>query len=141
MASALGALVLGVGGRVLMRIIALASGSGGGFSLAGSLEVVAAGALFGALGGLVLLILDRAGLHRRRALNLTAALFFVIGLVSDAARGAASRIPTPGRWLALGAFGGLLLLYSMLLLWLARRWASDSHALTRSGRGHATKPL
>lgn len=94
-ASALGAIVLGIGGRVLMRIIALANGSAGGFSIAGSLEVVAAGALFGALGGLVLLILDRARLHRRRAVILTVALFLIIGLASDAARGAASRIPAP----------------------------------------------
>ncbi len=127
-ASALGAIVLGIGGRVLMRIIALANGSAGGFSIAGSLEVVAAGALFGALGGLVLLILDRARLHRRRAVILTVALFLIIGLASDAARGAASRIPAPERWLALGAFAGLLLLYSMLLLWLARRSPSDSES-------------
>jgi membrane associated rhomboid family serine protease len=125
-ASALGALVLGIGGRVLMRIIALANGSPGGFSVAGSLEVVAAGALFGALGGLILLVIDRARLYRRRALILAAALFLIIGLASDAARGAASRIPAPGRWLALGAFAGLLLLYSMLLLRLARRTSSDS---------------
>jgi membrane associated rhomboid family serine protease len=126
MASVLGAIVLGIGGRVLMRIVALANGGAGGFSMAGSLEVVAAGALFGALGGLVLLVIDRARLQRRRALILAAALFLIIGLASDAARGAASRIPAPGRWLALGAFAGLLLLYAMLLLRLARRSPSDS---------------
>jgi hypothetical protein len=120
-ASVLGAVVLGVGGRVIMRIIALANGSAGGFSIAGSLEVVAAGALFGAVGGLLLVLLDRARLHRGRALVLAAALFLIIGLVSDAARGAASRIAAPGRWAALGAFAGLLLLYSTLLLWIARR--------------------
>lgn len=125
-ASVVGAVVLGVGGRVLMRIIALANGGAGGFSIAGSLEVVAAGALFGAIGGLLLVLLDRARLHRGRALVLASALFLIIGVVSDAARGAASRIPAPGRWVALGAFAGLLLLYSTLLLWIARRSPSDS---------------
>lgn len=117
--AALGAIVLGIGGRVLMRIIAVALGDAGAFSLGGSLDVVAAGILFGALGGLLLIILDRTRVRRGRALLIAGALFLVIGLTSDAARGASSRIGPPARWLALGAFGGLLLLYSIVLVRLA----------------------
>jgi hypothetical protein len=127
-ASALGALVLGIGGRVLMRIIAAASGSSGEFSLAGSFGVLLAGVLYGALGGLLLVILERGRLRRGRALIIAAALFLIIGLSSDAARGAASRMATPGRWLALGAFAALLLLYATLLLRLTRDSPSDSES-------------
>jgi hypothetical protein len=99
-----------------MRIIAVASGGVGGFSLEGSLGVLAAGVLYGALGGLLLVVLDWARLRRGQALILAAALFLIIGLTSDAARGAASRLAAPGRWLALGAFAALLLLYAILLV-------------------------
>lgn len=48
-----GALILGVGGRLVMRGIALMAGGPPSFELAGSLEVVALGALIGAQAGLV----------------------------------------------------------------------------------------
>lgn len=48
-----GALVLGVGGRLVMRGIALMAGGPPSFELAGSLEVVALGAIIGAQAGLV----------------------------------------------------------------------------------------
>jgi len=125
-AAAIGAIVLGVGGRVLMRIIALATGSGGAFSLEGTLGVLAAGFLYGALGGLILVILDRAHLYRGRAPILAVALYLIVGLTSDAARGAASRLTVPGRWIALGAFAGLLLLYSTLLVRFAPNSPPDT---------------
>jgi hypothetical protein len=123
-ASSLGALVLGLGGRVLMRIIAVASGRDGGFSLQGSLGVLAAGVLYGALGGVLLAFLDRARVRHGRPPIVAAALFVAIGLTSDAARGAASRMAVPGRWVALGLFAALLLLYSTLLVRLTRNSAS-----------------
>lgn len=51
---AIGTAVLGVGGRVDMRGIAMANGEAGGFSLGGSLPVVFLGAVSGAAGGLIL---------------------------------------------------------------------------------------
>lgn len=62
---ALGALVLGAGGRVVMRIIAIQGGGAGDFSVGGTLNVVAAGAGYG-LGGAVLFMLVRLVFPARR---------------------------------------------------------------------------
>jgi uncharacterized glyoxalase superfamily protein PhnB len=109
-----GAVVLGVGGRLLMHVIALVTRGSGGFSIGGSLEVLAAGALFGAVGGLLQPFMP-ARLGRLRALAHAGALFLLIALTSDAARGAASSIGTPARFPVLLAFAGLLIAYSLLL--------------------------
>ena len=55
----LGALVLGVGGRVAMRVIAEATTGTSGFSLGGTVTVVFLGAVSGAVGGLLLLLARR----------------------------------------------------------------------------------
>ena len=51
----LGALILGVGGRISMRLIAEATTGTGGFSVGGTLTVVFLGVVSGALGALILL--------------------------------------------------------------------------------------
>lgn len=53
---ALGTLLLGVGGRVAMRIIAEATTGVSGFSLGGTFTVIFLGAMSGALAGLILLV-------------------------------------------------------------------------------------
>jgi len=110
-----GAVVLGLGGRLLMRVVAIAIHGSGGFSLGGSLEVLAAGALFGTLGGLLLPFVP-GQLGRWGALAHTVVVFVLIALTSDAARGAASGVAWPARVPVLLAFGGLLLGYSLLLI-------------------------
>ncbi|MBI1723999.1 MAG: hypothetical protein HYR48_08850 [Gemmatimonadetes bacterium] len=98
-----------------MRAFAFAIDGSGGFYCGGSLEVLAGGALFGTLGGLVLpFVPERLG--RWRAVIHTVALFVLIALTSDAARSAASGITWPARAPILLAFGGLLLGYSLLLI-------------------------
>jgi hypothetical protein len=114
-----GALILGLGGRLLMRVVAVAIHGSGGFSVGGSLEVLAAGALFGTLGGLVLPFVP-GRLGRWRAVTHTIALFILVALTSDAARGAASGMAWPARALVLLAFGGLVLGYSLLLIHVTR---------------------
>ena len=54
--AALGAIFLGVGGRAGMRVIALAQGAPGSFTVEGSLTVVALGALSGAIVALIFLL-------------------------------------------------------------------------------------
>jgi hypothetical protein len=49
-----GALLLGVGGRLAMRGLALASGRPPGFSFGGTLSVILSGAIAGAIGGILL---------------------------------------------------------------------------------------
>ena len=52
----LGAVVLGMGGRVAMRVVAEATTGSGGFSIGGTLTVVFLGLAGGALGALILLV-------------------------------------------------------------------------------------
>lgn len=54
-----GVIILGVGGRVAMRGIALYTGQAPGFSLGGSLTVIALGAVCGAGGGLLFVVVRR----------------------------------------------------------------------------------
>src|SRR5213592_3391570 len=57
--AATGAVFLGVGGRLAMHAFALATARAAGFTLRGSLNVVFAGAITGAIGGLLLAGIDR----------------------------------------------------------------------------------
>jgi hypothetical protein len=102
-----------------MRGVAIVILGSGGFSIGGSLEVLAAGALFGTFGGLMLPFLP-GQLGRWRALVHTLVLFLLIAPISDAARSAASSLTWPARAPVLLAFGGLLLCYSLLLIHLTR---------------------
>jgi hypothetical protein len=52
--AAVGAVFLGVGGRIAMRIFALMEGREPGFSIGGTLPVILMGAIWGSLGGLLL---------------------------------------------------------------------------------------
>ena len=54
-----GALFLGVGSRFVMRLFALATTRSAGFTLRGSLNVVFAGAIAGAVGSVLLIATDR----------------------------------------------------------------------------------
>lgn len=49
-----GALLLGVGGRFVMRALAVASGTPSGFSIGGTFSVILSGAIAGVVGGLLL---------------------------------------------------------------------------------------
>ena len=57
--AATGALCLGVGGRLAMHGFALATTRSAGFTVRGSLNVVFAGAIAGAIGGLLLAVIER----------------------------------------------------------------------------------
>jgi len=57
--AATGALFLGVGGRLAMHAFALATARSAGFTVRGSLNVVFAGAIAGAIGGLLLAVIAR----------------------------------------------------------------------------------
>lgn len=126
-----GALVLGVGGRILMRLIAIATHGSPGFSFGGSLEVLAAGAFFGLLGGLMQPFVPRK-LSRLRVGVHTIALFVLIAAMSDAARGAVSTIPRPARLPALVACFGLLLVYALAVNFSIARLGGVEAGTTRT---------
>lgn len=117
-----GALVLGLGGRLLMAIVVLLAGGQPGFSLGGSFEVLVVGTGYGAGGGLLLLLLLRTGGTRRRsaAALLGVLLFAVAWLTSSVGRGAAAgRLPLIVL-LALPTF----MLWGLLATSLHERWQS-----------------
>lgn len=119
-----GALVLGVGGRMVMRLAALIGGRAPVFSWGGSLEVVTAGALFGAAGGLLWVAIARRLGRAVTGPALGAATFAGIGLVSDAAQGAAASLPGPRRLTALALFLLLCVAWGVATDIVARRWAA-----------------
>jgi len=78
---ATGALFLGAGGRLVMRLVALATGRFPTFSVRGTLTVVLSGAVAGAVGGLILFVLARLLPKRPWLRGLTfSAVCYVIAL-------------------------------------------------------------
>lgn len=137
-ASATAALVLGVGARLTMRFIALEAGLPGAFSLGGSLEIVAFGALAGAPVALGFLLL-RARLHGWGAwpgvLLGVALLVVAAAFPPPSARSAmAATTDTPAATAA--AFGVLFVGWGLVLEWLHRRIGS-SRARDHSSAGPA----
>jgi hypothetical protein len=108
----IGTVVLGVGGRMAMRGIALASGAPGSFSLGGTLTVVLLGAAAGLAGALILIAL-RVFLRDRWVLQ---TLFFYLALVLITLRGLH---PVDSQRLLF--FLPLVLVYGFLLRLLSRR--------------------
>jgi hypothetical protein len=119
-----GALVLGAGGRMGMRLAALIGGRAPVFSWGGSLEVVVAGALYGAAGGLLWVVAARRLGRAACGPALGTATFAGIGLVSDAAQGAAASLPGPRRVTALALFLLLCVAWGVATDLAARRWAA-----------------
>jgi hypothetical protein len=103
---ALGLPILGIGGRIAMRVIAHATNVQPGFSFGGTMTVVGLGAVSGAAGGLIYALLARV--MRDRA-TLRAVIFGII-LVLLTLRGASPFTP-----LTLGLFLPLTVLYGALL--------------------------
>jgi hypothetical protein len=115
-----GALFLGVGGRLVMHAFAVATAGSGRFTLGGSLSVVLAGAIAGAIGGILLVVIERF-LPERRWLRGT---LFAAACYLIATHG--FRPPQP---LVFALFAPTFLAYGMALEWWWERIA-PSHRLT-----------
>ena len=110
-----GALFLGGGGRVVMRLFAVTTGRPGAFTMRGTLTVVTVGALFGLGGGLLRGILDRP---LRRFVHGLWARAFVFGALFFALASPGVRPP----WIRnFALFGACFLAYAVALEWLAER--------------------
>jgi hypothetical protein len=109
---ALGVLILGIGGRIAMRVIAHATNAPPGFSFGGTMTVVFMGAVSGLAGGLIYAVLARALPHRVA----TRAVIFGLILTLLTLRGASPATP-----LTLGLFLPLAFLYGAALDYLHRR--------------------
>ena len=107
----LGAIVLGIGGRVVMAIVQHQATGTWSFTVGGSLTVVAMGALSG-VAGAVLLLLSRAAGRRVSSSRWPEAIVFAALLLLVTLRGL-SGSPAPGRWYffpLVAVFGAALLL-------------------------------
>lgn len=107
----IGGVLLGVGGRVVMRLIALGAGVPPGFSLGGTVEVIATGVLIGAPAALLWLAVRRwLGGRLWRGAAYGALVLAALTLVPPpAARSAFSGVGDLG--LTLGLFGPLFVLF------------------------------
>ncbi len=131
-AGLVGGLVLGVGGRVAMRLVALGAGLDPGFSWGGTGEVVATGLFIGVPAAFVFIATRRfipgPGVWRGAAFS--ALLFLVLVVVPPpAARSAAGAVGRP--LLTLSLFGPLFLLYGIVVE-LVRQHAAAPAATTRT---------
>ena len=104
--TASGALLLGLGGRLVMRLFALASGRPGAFSLRGTLNVVFAGAVAGVIGGALFWAVER-WLPRRSLLRGLAFGLLCFAIASPGIR--------PPQLLTFGLFAPFFLGYGLLL--------------------------
>jgi len=110
-ATLLGLLILGIGGRLLMRVVALMDGQAPAFTLEGSVAVVFYGTVAGAFSGLVYYVLTR--FVNKPALR-TTAFIVICGLVS--LRGVSGLRPV-----AQAMFMALAFVYLVLVDVLGRR--------------------
>ena len=79
--AALGLAILGIGGRIAMRAIAMVQGAPGGFSLGGTMTVLLLGAANGAFGGVIRAITGiRGRVPHALRLMLFAAACLALGL-------------------------------------------------------------
>ena len=108
----LGLAILGIGGRVAMRVIAHATDAPPGFSLGGTMTVVFMGAVSGAAGGVIYAVLARF-LPDRAVIR---SVVFGVILTLLALRGTSPSTP-----LTLSLFLPLAWLYGALLDYLHRR--------------------
>lgn len=118
-----GTIILGIGGRLAMRLIAIVGGLPGGFSWGGSLEVVALGLLIGLLSGAIFGMIDKLGFQKKAYSGLLygTLVFGSIIILPIEGKGAAAGFPQLLLIIYL-IFGILFLLYGWALAILFDRW-------------------
>ncbi len=121
-----GGMVLGVGGRLAMRLVAVGADLDPGFSWGGTGEVLATGLFIGVPAALVFVALRRfipgPGVWRGAAFGVLLFLALVV-VPPPAARSAASSVGRP--LLTVSLFGPLFLLYGMVVERLRRRLSTQ----------------
>jgi hypothetical protein len=128
--AALGALILGLGGRMVMRLLALTIDRDPSFSLGGTAEIVAYGSIVGFMSA-ALLAIARPILPRRwpirglilAALGYAGTIATLPAHIADTARPFADRMP-----LVMALFGLCFLLFGLALARLNSLWSSPAPA-------------
>ncbi len=133
-----GTLVLGIGGRLAMRVVAYTDPAPTRFTLAGALQVIGAGAAWGTVTGPLLLALDGMHLRWRWASGLIFGAV-VLGLATLAVglvAGFGTGIDAPPAFVLLSAvvFPILFLTHGVLVDVLVGRWRRRGRAARSSAR-------
>lgn len=117
-----GTILIGVGGRFVMRVIALMGGLQGGFSWGGSLEVVLLGLIIGALSGAIYGLLHSYLFSNRWITGTLYGLivFLAIIVLPIEGKGAAKGFPDL-QWAVYLFFGVLHIAYGVVLAFLFDR--------------------
>jgi len=124
-----GIIVLGIGGRLAMAALPTLTGTRPVFSWGGSVEVVLLGAMYGAVGGVILALLIRLGrpVGATRGLLLGVLLLGAAWASSSVGRSTARSAPVALPAVVL--IGGVVFLgYGILADKLERRWRRESDA-------------
>lgn len=132
-----GTLVLGVGGRLAMRAIAYTEPAPPRFTWLGTLQVLGAGAAWGAVTGPALLVLDglRARWHWATGLVFGAVVLGLAALFVGSVLGFGGRIVAPPAFIILSAvvFPILFLAHGVMVNLAVRRWQRPDAAAPSSG--------
>lgn len=114
-----GTVIIGIGGRIAMRGIAILAGVPGGYSWGGTLDVVAFGLITGIISGVVFGLVEKYAFtnHILTGLLFGVLVFVCLLLLPIDAKGAARGFPELQGEIHL-IFGGLLLIYGMALTFI-----------------------
>ncbi len=118
--AATGLIVLGGGSRALMRGVTLVTGSTPIYTLGGTIEILVSGAIYGALGGILLALLPSRRAFWRSWLHW---LLFLPGIIllSATLRAEFGAVAEQARPPVLVAFALLALIYSLILSAITHR--------------------
>jgi len=113
---AAGTVIIGIGGRLAMRLITILGGLPGGYSWDGTLEVVMFGLITGIISGVVFGTVERYAFSNRMLTGLVygALVFGSLVVIPIDAKGAASGFPDLQAAIYL-IFGSVLLVYGIAL--------------------------
>lgn len=121
-----GFLILGIGGRVAMRVVAYTTTEPPRFTPAGTLQIVAFGMMWGGITGPLLLLLVRPprGYHPWTGPVFGMIVLSLALLAVGASVGFGGRIVAPPAFIALSAvvFPLLFVLHGVATTWLVARW-------------------
>jgi hypothetical protein len=124
-----GLAVLGVGGRIVMRLLTVTLEEPAKFTVLGSLEVIGAGAAWGALTGPILLALDGFRVHVGRGVALLFGIIVLaLAFVSLGVVLAFDGIVAPKAFIVLAAvlFLALFLVHGVAVELMLTRWRKQS---------------
>ena len=131
LAAFVGGFVLGIGGRLVMALIALSQGTIERPSLEGSIEVVITGLLIGVPAGLLFIGLRKylpiAGLWKGAAWGV--GVFVVLAIITPpAAQSAIEGVGSHIIPITIGLFGLLFVIYGIVIEAVMQKWSSRKKA-------------